>query len=273
MSESALVDEHGGAAAERRRQARRMGGVALGLALGALAVWAASRMTWVSYTYENGLQPPVDGTFDGSTWASELTPLALVLLAGIAAMFAVRGVAQRLVGLVVAAAGATVVVRSALALGSAASVDHVMELGELRAGSVVTASQTHPAPIALAIVGGLLAAVAGLVLVARPRPRQALPSKYETPAARRDSVAKAMAARGAEGASGDAPAGGRRRRRAGSATPAAERDDMTQRVLWEALDAGTDPTAGPDPAEPGTEQGGGDDDPDHPGAGDGGDAR
>src|SRR5699024_7029403 len=85
-----------------RRETRYMAAVAVLLALGALAVWAASRMDWVGYTYENGLQPAVDGSFDGGTWASELTPLALLLLAGIAAMFAVRGWAQRLVGLVVA---------------------------------------------------------------------------------------------------------------------------------------------------------------------------
>ncbi|WP_182348631.1 Trp biosynthesis-associated membrane protein [Tomitella gaofuii] len=228
----------GAGAAARRGDARRMAAVAGLLALGALATWAAGRMDWVGYTYENGLQPPVDGSFDGAAWASELTPLALVLLAGIAALFAVRGWAQRVIGLIVTAAGATVVVRSAMALTSAAEPAEVVRLGELRAGAVVTAAQTHPGPIVLAIVGGVLAAAAGLLMVVRPRPRRELPSKYETPAARRDSVAKAMAARRgrAPGAAG------------GGAAGAAADDDMTQRLMWEALDSGTDPTEDDDPA-------------------------
>ncbi len=232
----------GRTAAEQRHRSetRHMAAVAVLLALGAVAVWAASRMDWVGYTYENGLQPPVDGSFDGGAWASELTPLALLLLAGIAAMFAVRGWAQRLVGLVVAAAGATVVIRSVMALTSAADPDEVVRLGELRAGAVVTASQTHPAPIVLAVIGGVLAAAAGLALIVRPRPRRALPSKYETPAARRDSVRKAMAERrGRVGASG-----------AGVGRTGGDDDGgMTQRVMWEALDTGDDPTDDDGPAD------------------------
>ncbi|GAA4817402.1 Trp biosynthesis-associated membrane protein [Tomitella cavernea] len=228
----------GAEAAARRGDARRMAVVAGLLALGALATWAAGRMDWVGYTYENGLQPPVDGSFDGAAWASELTPLALVLLAGIAAMFAVRGWAQRVIGLIVAAAGATIVVRSAMALTSAADPAEVVRLGELRAGAVVTAAQTHPGPIVLAIVGGVLAAAAGLLMVLRPRPRRELPSKYETPAARRDSVAKAMAAR--RGRTAGTAGGG--------AAGAAADDDLTQRLMWEALDSGADPTEDDDPA-------------------------
>lgn len=229
-----------------RSETRYMAAVAVLLALGALAVWAASRMDWVGYTYENGLQPAVDGSFDGGTWASELTPLALLLLAGIAAMFAVRGWAQRLVGLVVAAAGATVVIRSVMALTSAADPAEVIRLGELRAGSVVTASQTHPAPVVLAVIGGVLAAAAGLALIVRPRPRRALPSKYETPAARRDSVRKAMAERRGRGRSGAKDAG------TGAAGGGDGGDDggMTQRLMWEALDTGDDPTDDAAPADP-----------------------
>ncbi|QDQ97823.1 Trp biosynthesis-associated membrane protein [Tomitella fengzijianii] len=231
----------GEGAATRRGDARRMVVEAGLLALGALVTWAAGRMDWVGYTYENGLQPPVDGSFDGAAWASELTPLALVLLAGIAAMFAVRGWAQRVIGLIVTAAGATIVVRSSMALSAAADPAEVTRLGDLRAGAVVTAAQTHPGPIVLAIVGGVLAAAAGLLMVVRPRPRRELPSKYETPAARRDSVAKAMAAR-RDRAKGPAGAG------QGASAGGGADDDMTQRLMWEALDSGADPTDDEDPA-------------------------
>ncbi|MDN5759517.1 MAG: TIGR02234 family membrane protein [Tomitella sp.] len=223
-----LVDEDSRGAAARRRQTRTMVLVAVLLLLGALAVWWSSRMVWVDYTYENGLLPPVEDTIDGSGWATELTPLALVLLAGIAAMFAVRGWAQRIVGALVAAAGAGVLARSIVALTSAIDPADIVRIDELRAGAVVTASHAHPGAVILAIVGGLLAAAAGFVLIARPRPRQVLPSKYETPAARRDSVTRAMAAMSEDSTD----------------------DDMTQRLIWEALDAGTDPTD-PDTGDPG----------------------
>src|SRR5699024_12102271 len=109
------------------------------------------------------------------------------------------------------------------------------------------------------------------------RPRRKTPSKYVTPAARRDSVERALAERAQAqrgvaadraaadraAADGAAPQGGAPDGPGGAETaPSSERDDsdMTQRLFWEALDAGADPTD-PDPArlEP--------DEPGHPGTG------
>lgn len=232
--------------------------VAVLLALAALAVWSASRMPWVGYTSEDGLQPPQEASIDGADWASELTPLAVVLLAGIAAMFAVRGWGQRVVGLLVAAAGAGVLARSVVVLTSAVDPAKITRIEELRASVTITATAPHAGGAVLAAAGGLAAVAAGLILIMRPRPRQKLPSKYVTPAARRDSVERALAERaqarrtvaadgsGASGdTAGDADAAGEA---AASGAAAAVDSDMTQRLFWEALDAGADPTD-PDAAD------------------------
>lgn len=245
-----------GAAGARKRGVRRMALVAVLLALAALAVWSASRMPWVGYTSEDGLQPPQDVSIDGSEWASELTPLAVVLLAGIAAMFAVRGWGQRVVGLLVGAAGAGVLARSVTVLTSAVDPAKITGIEELRASVTITATAPHSGGAVLAGAGGLAAVSAGLILMARPRPRRKLPSKYVTPAARRDSVEQALAERaqacrtsagngaGAHGGKTDG-AGASARADGSGAVPGSvawDGSDMTQRLFWEALDAGADPT-------------------------------
>ncbi|MBF6482214.1 Trp biosynthesis-associated membrane protein, partial [Nocardia cyriacigeorgica] len=56
------------------------------LAVSAAALWGASRMTWVSVRSSDGLTEPRTDDLDGGTWFGALTPLALVLLAAIAAV-------------------------------------------------------------------------------------------------------------------------------------------------------------------------------------------
>ncbi|ERB52465.1 hypothetical protein N806_14940 [Rhodococcus sp. P27] len=48
-------------------------------------------MTWVHLTSSDGKTLERTTDLDGSTWAAAMTPLALALLAAIAASFAVRG--------------------------------------------------------------------------------------------------------------------------------------------------------------------------------------
>ena len=59
------------------------------LALSAAALWGSSRMTWVHLTSSDGKTLERTTDLDGSTWAAAMTPLALALLAAIAASFAV----------------------------------------------------------------------------------------------------------------------------------------------------------------------------------------
>jgi uncharacterized membrane protein (TIGR02234 family) len=59
------------------------------LAVAALCLWGASRMTWVEVTSSDGLGEERTSALAGGTWAAALTPLALTLVAAIAASFAV----------------------------------------------------------------------------------------------------------------------------------------------------------------------------------------
>src|SRR5699024_4029926 len=63
---------------------------AVAAAIGAIAVWSSTRLTWVSYTEDDGLTRATEGTMDGAQWHAALAPLALVMIAGMAAMFADR---------------------------------------------------------------------------------------------------------------------------------------------------------------------------------------
>ncbi|MDG3012077.1 TIGR02234 family membrane protein [Rhodococcus sp. D2-41] len=218
------------ATAAAKAQRRRKGLVAVALVAAALCLWIASRATWVRYTSFDQLQPPKDGTISGASWAGELTPLALVLLAAIAASFAVRGWALRVVGVIVALVAVVAGVRAVRTLteSGAVSADRISQIAELPARAAVTHSDVVAWPPVVALVGAVLALIAAVGLVRKPRSVGAagLSSKYQTPAARR-----AEATRRADKARSDKARGGEQ-----------VDEDLTERMLWDALDAGEDPT-------------------------------
>lgn len=186
------------------------------LILAAVALWSASRMTWVEFTAVDGLRPPVESSLNGGEWAPASTPLALLLLAGIAAMFAVRGWWVRLVGALLAVAGVAVLAQGVLALAGGPDRSQVWSSAELSAGTEVVAAEILVAPVVLTIVAGLLAIAAAAPLIVGRTGRQGLSSAYETPAARKEAAAQS----------------------------AANSSDVAldQRQIWDALDAGADPT-------------------------------
>ena len=183
------------------------------LIVAAALLWSASRMTWVEYTSADGLRPPIEDTLNGGEWAPASTPLALLLIAGIAAMFAVRGWWVRVVGALLALAGAAAAVQGVSALFGDPDNDQVRSIAELSAGSVVTGAGIMAAPVLLTIVAGLLAIVAAAPLISGKSGRQGLSSAYAAPAARKEAAAQIV------------PGG-----------------DLEQRQIWDALDAGADPT-------------------------------
>ncbi|MFC8044992.1 TIGR02234 family membrane protein [Nocardia sp. NPDC057353] len=222
-----------GAAAERSGAAggRRypVGPVVL-LAVAAGLMWLASRLTWVTVTSSDGLTEPRTDELNGGTWFGALTPLALVLLAAIAAVFATRGWLRRFLGvLVTLVAAVTAVPPFALLTGSGDPGRRGATLAELPGRATVTDVQTAVLPALITLAAALAAFTAGVLLARMPRESADLSGRYDAPAVRR-------AAAGAE----------LDRARAG------EDADLTERVLWDALDAGDDPTADPPPArEPG----------------------
>ncbi|CAN5170693.1 TIGR02234 family membrane protein [soil metagenome] len=190
------------------------------LALSAAALWGSSRMTWVHLTSSDGKTLERTTDLDGSTWAAAMTPLALALLAAIAASFAVRGWALRVVGLLVALVAIAVAVPAVQLLVSGASADRAVELAELSGHPEDLSTTVSVLPALLALVGAVAALGAAVLLMRKPPLRGGLSSKYDNPAARREAAAKL--------GQGDKPASD---------------EPVTQRMLWDALDAGEDPTA------------------------------
>lgn len=198
------------------------------LALAAAALWGSSRMTWVSVVSNDGKTLERTTDLDGSTWAAAMTPLALALLAAIAASFAVRGWAVRIVGLMVALVGVAVAVPAVQLMVSGASADRAADLAELSSHLEEVSTDVSIFPALLALFGAIAAFAAAALLMRKPKARAGLSSKYDNPAARREAAAKL--GQGSSGAS-DEP--------------------VTQRMLWDALDAGEDPTLDADDRDPG----------------------
>lgn len=191
------------------------------LALGAALMWASSRMTWVRVTSADGLGMARTDDLNGGTWFGALTPLALALLAAIAAVLATRGWVRRVVGVVIALiATAAAVPPIALLTGTSATGDRAATLADLPGRADVVDVQTFGLPAAVALVGAVLAFAAGVLLTRKPPATAGLSSRYDPPAARRARATRQVADE------------------AGGTT----KNSTSQRTLWDALDAGHDPT-------------------------------
>lgn len=203
------------------------------LALAAAGLWASSRMTWVTVHSADGLTEPRTDELVGATWFGALTPLALVLLASIAAVFAVKGGLRQLLGVVIAVVAAVAAVPGfALVMGEGRTAERAGTLAELPVRAVVSTADVHVAPAILSIVAAVLALAAGVLLTRRTGQSGQLSGKYDNPVFRRADASAQV---------------NKQREDTGTAAP------LSDRVLWDALDAGTDPTdtdEGPDDATP-----------------------
>ncbi|RMI29823.1 TIGR02234 family membrane protein [Nocardia stercoris] len=216
-----------------RQAARRPTGAALLLVVAAACLWGSSRMIWVTVVSSDGLTEPRTHKLDGGTWFGAMTPLALVLLAAVAAVYVTRGWLRRGVGIVVAVLAALAAVPwFAIVSGHSATADRAAKLAELPVRAHVDHVSTSAFPVWLSLAGALAAFAAGLLLARMPQGDPQLSGKYDNPVFRRADAAGQVAAA------------------ADSAVPEGD-SALPERVLWDALDAGTDPTAGvEDAAEP-----------------------
>ncbi|MEU2033951.1 TIGR02234 family membrane protein [Nocardia amamiensis] len=219
---------HGDADSRRRYP---VGPIVL-LAIAAAALWASSRMTWVTVTSSDGLTQPRTDHVDGAVWFGALTPLALVLLASIAAVLATRGWLRRVVGVLIALVAAVAAVPAfALLTNSGAVAERAAKLAELPARAQVQEATTSAFPAVLALLGAIAAFGAGVLLARMPAEAARLSGKYDNPVFRRaDATAEVTQRRAQSSEQGSEP-------------------QVSERVLWDALDAGTDPTEEP-PDEP-----------------------
>ncbi|MGP4114080.1 TIGR02234 family membrane protein [Streptomyces sp. 4N509B] len=215
------------AGASGHRASRR----ALALALlcgaaGAATVLVAAGQTWgEAEAAVGGAQLPV--TASGGAVSGLPSALALVGLASLVAVFAVRRAGRMVVASVLALSGAGAVVAALLGSGDVDALEASAAETTGLAESAVT-SVSHTGWPWVSALGGLLLLCAGLLSLSHGRHWPAMSGRYER--------SGRGAARGGE--PGSASAGGRGGARGG---PGAVDPDRPE-DLWRALDRGEDPT-------------------------------
>ncbi|SFW90366.1 Trp biosynthesis-associated membrane protein [Amycolatopsis australiensis] len=146
--------------------------IVVALLLGALALWGASRLTWYAEFRDGGVRGTLLHRETGEERATALVPLALLALAGVAGTVATGGWARRVLGIVLALAGAAAVWTG---------VDGVRFTGWV-AGLPVTQMLLGRG---LAVLGGILVAAGGLAAVKGAGTAARLGTRYAAPATRK----------------------------------------------------------------------------------------
>lgn len=185
----------------------------LSLLIAAGALWLASRMTWVVVNSFDGLGQPDATTLNGGRWSTALVPLALILLA--AALKSTVGPRWqlRLLALVVGALSAAM---AYLAISLWVMPDVAVRaagIAEVPIADLV-GTQRHYGGAVITMIAAVLTLAGAVLLLRTPVKDKSAGEKYEAPARRREAV--------------------RQRATAG--------DDMSERMMWDALDEGRDPT-------------------------------
>ncbi len=160
---------------------RLLWSVVAALALAAAALWGASSFTWLDVPPGTVVDGELREELSGGDLVTWPVPLALLALAAVAATLALRGVARRVLGVVLVAVAVWVTV---LVLdGSAYDVDlFVRAPGYDEIPGEPTKTWAGPAA---ALAAAALYAVAGVVLVWRGHRLPRMGAKYSAPGARK----------------------------------------------------------------------------------------
>ena len=207
--------------------ARRIGPLLMGL--GAMVLWLASRLTWMTVSYADDRTGDGQIGVAGGEWSTEVTAVVLLLLAATVAGLALTKIGRRIVGAVGAAAAALVTVPPLTVLVASPDPERIKALltygGEEGAIGSTTGQAalpewaqivevtTHVAGPLVGLLGALAAAAGGIALALRPGEDTASKNKYEKASQRREKIEQDLQ---------DEPESGR--------------------VLWDAIDADIDPT-------------------------------
>ena len=200
------------------------------LVVAAGALWEASRMPWVVIRSFDGLGPSTEVTLSGATWSTALLPLALLMLATAVAALAVRGWPLRaLAGLMALASLAVGYLGVSLWL----LPDVAVRGADLAHVSVVSlvGSERRYWGAGVAVAAAVCTVVAAVLLMRSASTsgtsgsNRLAATKYVAPAARR-SIARGDDAQEATAATAETP-------------------QMSERMIWDALDEGRDPTDRP----------------------------
>lgn len=183
------------------------------LVLAAAGLWASSRLTWVDLRTFDGLGPPKAVTLSGTAWSSALVPLTLVLLASAVAALAVRGWPLRILAMLVAVVS---LATGYLAISTLVTPDVAVRAADLAHVPVLwlVGSQRHyPGPV-ITLVTAVCTLFGAVLLMRAAASTRGADTKYVTPAARRSRMQ-------------------------------ADENIVSERMIWDALDEGHDPTDDP----------------------------
>ncbi|AJK69210.1 TIGR02234 family membrane protein [Corynebacterium marinum] len=192
---------------------------ALLLAVSAAVLWAASRMAWITVDTFDDKSGDATNVIIGGLWSTEQTAVAMLLLAGSIAGFALRRVGRRMVGVISALAGIGV---SWAPLGLLAGepdpqrAHQLLSTGEeakIAAWAEIANLDVTSAGPALAMFGAAVALFGGVLLAMKPGTDSAKLNRYE-----------------------------RKQDRAAKISRDLEAEPDSGRVMWDALDADIDPT-------------------------------
>ena len=211
--------------AQPDKKAARKGAVALGAA-GALT-WISSRMDWVRAEFVDDISGGGEASVNGADWSTETGAIAVLLIAGMVAAFALRRLGRRVIGAICAAASVGLAVSAARLLVGGADPERVHALltagaDEAQQGNSapaiaqwadITSTTTQPFGPGLALLAAVLGLAGGALLVARPGEDSPRQNKYEKETVRREKVREDL-----------------------------EEDPQSGRVLWDAISADIDPT-------------------------------
>nr|WP_281426145.1 TIGR02234 family membrane protein [Mycobacterium spongiae] len=208
---------------------RAIGAAQLLLVVAAGALWMASRAPWVVIRSFDELGPVKVTTLSGASWSTALAPLALLMLAAAVAALAVRGWPLRVLAVLLAVAS---LAAGYLGVSLWVIPDVAMRGADLAGVPVVTlvGSSRHYWGAAAAVLAAICALIGALVLMrsaSHAGSARDSAAKYASPAARRSR------ARGADADVGSAQ------------TNLETEPEISERMMWDALDEGRDPTDRP----------------------------
>lgn len=194
--------------------------------LSAAGLWGTGQMTWLTASVVDDKTGESTEQIIGRVWDAAGTPLALAMLAAMILSFALAPMARRVLGGISAALAAIAGFAAVMLLGGDPDLDRAQQLLTTGAATqkstdpvqisdwaTVVDASVHTFPVLLALLAAACGVVGGVLLAMKPGEARQGHSRYETPEARREGVIEDL---------NEEPGSGR--------------------VLWDALDAGVDPT-------------------------------
>ncbi|WP_169801723.1 Trp biosynthesis-associated membrane protein [Millisia brevis] len=238
--------------------AGRLSAIAVWLPVPAAGLlWASSRMTWATVHSADGLTEPRADALIGSLHSAVPAALALVLLASVAALLAVRGWASTVIAVLVGVTGLAAGYPAATALISGIDPQRAADALGLPGRADLDAVDISPAGPIVALLGAALAVVASVIVIVTRRRRRGLSDRFDRRGTRADggnsergagysrkkNSENPSAVSEADNAASDArDSGGENRSARAESKTVREVAEPSERDLWEALDAGEDPT-------------------------------